>query len=52
LLLGSSFMTIKGLFTPAPIWTNFDVFFITLIVAMILVFFFVKFAKKKTRTRR
>ncbi|MDA7806365.1 ABC transporter permease subunit [Candidatus Pelagibacter sp.] len=47
MILGSSFMTIKGFFTPAPIWTNFDVFFITLIIAMILVFFFAKFAKKK-----
>ncbi|MDA7767781.1 ABC transporter permease subunit [Candidatus Pelagibacter sp.] len=47
MILGSSFMTIKGFFTPAPIWTNFDVFFTTLIIAMILVFFFVKFAKKK-----
>jgi general L-amino acid transport system permease protein len=52
MILGSSFMTIKGFFTPAPIWTNFDVFFITLIIGIILVFFFVKFAKKKTRTRR
>ena len=47
LLLGSSFMTIKGFFIPAPIWINFDVFLTTLIVAMIIVFFFVKFAKKK-----
>ena len=47
MILGSSFMTIKGFFTPAPIWTNFDVFFTTLIIAMILVFFFAKFAKKK-----
>ena len=29
LLLGSSFMTIKGLYTPAPIWNNLDVFMIT-----------------------
>ena len=27
LLLGSSFMTIKGLYTPAPVWQNFDIFF-------------------------
>jgi len=47
LLLGSSFMTIKGFFIPAPIWTNFDVFLTTLIVAIILVFFFARFAKKK-----
>jgi len=47
MILGSSFMTIKGLYTPAPIWTNFDVFLTTLVVALFLVFFFVKFAKKK-----
>jgi general L-amino acid transport system permease protein len=47
LLLGSSFMTIKGLFTPAAIWTNFDIFFVTLIISMILIFFLTRFAKKK-----
>ena len=47
LLLGSSFMTIKGLYTPAPVWNNFDVFFIALIIALIIIFFFNKFAKKK-----
>ena len=47
LLLGSSFMTIKGLFTPAPIWTNFDVFFKALVIAMVLIFFFARYTKKK-----
>ena len=47
LLLGSSFMTIKGLYTPAPIWNNFDVFMIALIIALVVIFFFNKFAKKK-----
>ena len=47
MLLNSSFMTIKGLYTPAPIWTNFDVFFTTIIIAMIVIFFFAKYAKKK-----
>jgi len=47
LLLGSSFMTIKGLYAPVPIWTNFDVFFITLIIAIIIIFFFSRYAKKK-----
>jgi len=47
LLLNSSFMTIKGFYAPAPIWTNFDVFFITLIIAMILIYFFSRYAKKK-----
>jgi len=47
MLLNSSFMTIKGLYAPAPIWTNFDVFFTTIIVAMIIIFFFARYAKKK-----
>ncbi|MDB9987524.1 ABC transporter permease subunit [Candidatus Pelagibacter sp.] len=47
MLLNSSFMTIKGLYTPAPIWTNFDVFFTTIIAAMIIIFFFTRYAKKK-----
>jgi general L-amino acid transport system permease protein len=47
LLLNSSFMTIKGLYTPAPIWTNFDIFFTTIIIAIIIIFFFVRYAKKK-----
>ena len=47
LLLGSSFMTIKGLFTPAMIWKNFDTFFVTLIISIILIFFFARFAKRK-----
>jgi len=47
LLLNSSFMTIKGLYAPAPIWTNFDVFFVTLIISMIIILFFLKYAKKK-----
>ena len=46
-LLNSSFMTIKGLYAPAPIWTNFDVFFTTIIAAMIIIFFFARYAKKK-----
>jgi len=47
MLLNSSYMTIKGLYTPAPIWTNFDVFFTTLIFAMIIIFFFARYARKK-----
>ncbi len=47
MLLNSSFMTIKGLYAPAPIWTNFDVFFTTIITAMIIIFFFARYAKKK-----
>ena len=47
LIFGSSYMTIKGLYTIAPIWNNFDVFFIALIIAMIISFFFNKFSKRK-----
>ena len=47
LIFGSSFMTIKGLYTPAPIWNNLDVFMIALIIAMIVIYFFNKFAKRK-----
>ena len=47
LIFGSSYMTIKGLYTVAPVWNNFDVFFIALIIAMIIIFFFNKFANKK-----
>ena len=47
LLLGSSFMTIKGFYTIAPIWNNFDIFFIALILSMIIIFFFNRFAKRK-----
>jgi general L-amino acid transport system permease protein len=47
LILNSSFMTIKGFYGPAAIWTNFDVFVTSLILAMIIIFFFARFAKKK-----
>ena len=47
LIFGSSYMTIKGLYTIAPVWNNFDVFFGALIIAMIIIFFFNRFAKKK-----
>ncbi|MAJ23031.1 MAG: amino acid ABC transporter permease [Candidatus Pelagibacter sp. TMED64] len=47
LLLGSSFMTIKGLYTPAPVWTNFSIFLISIIISLIVIFFFNRFATKK-----
>jgi general L-amino acid transport system permease protein len=47
LIFGSSYMTIKGLYTIAPVWNNFDVFLISLIIALIVIFFFNKFAKRK-----
>ena len=46
-ILGSSFMTIKGFYTVAPIWNNFDIFFVALIVSLMIIFFFNRFAKKK-----
>ena len=47
LLFGSSFMTIKGFYTAAPIWVNFDIFLVTLIFGMVLIFLFVRYAKNK-----
>ena len=47
LLLGSSFMTIKGLYTPSPVWINFDIFLIAIFISLIIIFFFNRFAKKK-----
>lgn len=47
LIFRSTFMTIKGLYTPAPIWNNFDVFITTLLISLVVIFFFNKFAKKK-----
>jgi len=47
LILGSSYMTIKGLYTIAPVWNNFDVFFIALIIALVIIYFFNKFARRK-----
>jgi general L-amino acid transport system permease protein len=47
LLLGSSFMTIKGLYTPAPVWQNFNIFLVTLIIALVLIFFINRYARKR-----
>ena len=47
LIFGSSFMTIKGFYMPAPIWNNFDVFMISLVVALFVIYFFNKYARKK-----
>ena len=47
LIFGSSFMTIKGLYTPAPVWNNFDIFMISLVLALFVVYFFNKYARKK-----
>jgi len=51
-ILGSSFMTIKGFYTLAPIWNNFDIFFVALIVLINNYFLFQSICKKKTRRRR
>ena len=51
LIFGSSFMTIKGLYTPAPIWNNFDVFMIALIVAMIVFTFSINLQKENKKKR-
>ena len=40
-------MTIKGLYTPAPVWENFNLFLITLVIALILIFFVSRYARKK-----
>ena len=40
LLLGSSFMTIKGFYTPSPVWINFDIFLIAIFFSLIIIFFF------------
>ena len=47
LMFGSSFMTIKGFYMPAPIWINFDIFIISLVVALFVIYFFNKYARKK-----
>jgi general L-amino acid transport system permease protein len=47
LMFGSSFMTIKGFYMPAPIWNNFDIFIISLVVALFVIYFFNKYARKK-----
>ncbi len=47
LLFGSSYMTIKGFYTVAPVWNNFDIFFVSLIVSLVIIFFFNRFAKRK-----
>jgi general L-amino acid transport system permease protein len=47
LIFGSSFLTIKGFYTAAPIWINFDIFIVALITSMVLIFLFMRYAKKK-----
>jgi general L-amino acid transport system permease protein len=47
LILNSSFMTIKGLYAPAPVWTNGLGFFVFFSLAIILIICFNIYAKQK-----
>ena len=42
-----SFLNVKGWYVPRFIWTNFSLFFYTLISSFILIFFATKYAKKQ-----
>ena len=42
-----SFLNVKGWYVPRFIWTNFSLFFYTVITAIILIFFVSKYAKKQ-----
>ena len=46
-MLGVFFLTIKGLFVPAFIWNNLDVFIYSIIAAIIAIIFVRLYAKKK-----
>ena len=46
-ILGVFFLTIKGLFVPAFIWNNLDVFIYSIIAAIISIIFVRLYAKKK-----
>ena len=42
-----SFLNVKGWYVPKFIWTNFNIFFYSLIGALIIIFFVSKYAKKQ-----
>ena len=42
-----SFLNVKGWYVPRFIWTNFSLFFYSIIFAVILIFFLSKYAKKQ-----
>ncbi len=42
-----SFLNVKGWYVPKFIWTNFSVFFYSIILAIISIIFFYKYAKKQ-----
>ena len=43
----NSFLNVKGWYVPRFIWTNFSLFFYSIIAAIILIFFLSKYAKKQ-----
>jgi len=42
-----SYLTIKGWYIPKFIWTNFNIFFYSIIAGFISIYFFLKYAKKQ-----
>ena len=42
-----SFLNVKGWYVPKFVWTNFNVFFYSIILAIVLIIFFSKYAKKQ-----
>ncbi len=42
-----SFLNVKGWYVPRFIWTNFSLFFYSIVTAVILIFFLSKYAKKQ-----
>jgi len=42
-----SFLSVKGLYIPRFIWTNLDIFFYSVIAALVSIFFLFSYAKKK-----
>ena len=42
-----SYLTIKGWYVPKFIWTNFSVFFSSVIVSIVVIFYIYKYAKKQ-----
>ena len=42
-----SFLNVKGWYVPKFVWTNFKIFFYSIVVAIILIFFVLKYARKQ-----
>jgi len=42
-----SFLNVKGWYVPRFVWTNFSLFFYSILTALIAIFFFLKYAKKQ-----